>query len=145
MSWRLVLADGLLVGHALVVVFNVGMLPLIGLGGLRGWRFVRNVYLRATHLVLVGFVAVQALAGAVCPLTVWEDALRRRAGAEGCYARSFVTYWVERLLYCEAEAWVFVVAYLALLGATVAAWCWIKPQRPGRPRQPTSQAGRSAA
>ena len=38
----LVLADAILVVHGVIVLFNVGALPVIWLGHLRGWRFVRS-------------------------------------------------------------------------------------------------------
>lgn len=74
------LADALLALHVGVVVFVVGLRPLVLVGGARGWRWVRHRGLRLTHLGLMGFICAQALLGQLCPLTVWEQDLRRLAG-----------------------------------------------------------------
>ena len=41
---------------------------------------------------------------------------------------SFVAYWLQRLLYYDAPAWVFTLAY-TLFGAAVAAAWWTWPPR----------------
>lgn len=122
------LADLLLVAHVAVVLFIVGGLLLIALGGARGWPWVRLFWWRVLHLAAMGFVAVGAVVGWVCPLTVWEDALRRRAG-EAVYGTGFVQYWLERLLYHDWPGWVFTVLYLAVFGAILAAWRLVPPRR----------------
>ncbi len=92
-----VLADAILISHALIVLFNVVSLPLIWLGRFFRWRFVRNFYFRTVHLLLIGYIAVQALAGKNCPLTDWEDHLRVKAGSEAHYAGSFIAHWAARV------------------------------------------------
>jgi len=49
-----VLADAVLVLHGLIVLFNIGALPVIWIGYFRKWRFVRNPYFRWAHLLLLG-------------------------------------------------------------------------------------------
>ena len=123
-----VLADVILVLHACVVVFAGGGFVLIWVGGLLGWRWVRRRRFRIAHLALVGFVALQALLGVLCPLTALEGVLRQRAGESG-YSGSFVGYWVGRLLCHDWPAWVFSVLYVAVAGLTAAAWFVVRPQR----------------
>jgi polyferredoxin len=122
------LADLLLVAHVAVVVFIVGGLVAIAVGGALDWGWVRRFWWRVLHLAAMGFVAVGAVVGWVCPLTVWEDALRRRAG-EAEYGTGFVQYWMERLLYHDWPGWVFTVLYLAVFGAILAAWRLVPPRR----------------
>ena len=45
------------------------------------WPGVRAPLFRYTHLGVMLFVAAQTLAGKLCPLTIWEMALRERAGS----------------------------------------------------------------
>ena len=123
-----VLADLILVAHVAVVLFVVGGLSAIAIGGARGWGWVRQFWWRALHLTAMAFVAVGAVVGWVCPLTVWEDALRRRTG-ETEYGTGFVQYWLERLLYHDWPDWVFTVLYLAVFGAILAAWRLVPPRR----------------
>ncbi|HTL17912.1 MAG TPA: DUF2784 domain-containing protein, partial [Patescibacteria group bacterium] len=94
-----VLADLVLVAHALVVLFNVGCLPIIWVGYFRNWKFVRNLAFRATHLILIAFVAGEAILGFICPLTTWEDQLLAKSASGPRYERGFIAYWVHRLLF----------------------------------------------
>ena len=80
MNWAAALADLILFLHAGVIVFVVGGLILIAIGGARGWRWMRGLTFRLVHLATVVFIALQAWLGELCPLTVWEQWLRRRAG-----------------------------------------------------------------
>lgn len=58
------LADALLALHVGVVLFVVGLLPLVLAGGALGWRWVRQRGLRLTHLGLMLFIAAQVWLGA---------------------------------------------------------------------------------
>ena len=117
------MADAILVVHFLVVLFIVGGLLAVWLGAALGWRWVRNPWFRYLHLAAIAFVALEALLGVMCPLTVWEDALRGSARAE-----SFVGRWVRYFLFYDAPEWVFTVAYAAWAAATLAT-LWLVPPR----------------
>ena len=121
------LADALLALHVGVVVFVAGMLPLVLIGGALGWRWVRRRGLRLAHLVLIAFIAAQAWLGRLCPLTVWEQDLRRLAGQAG-HSESFVGHWLSRLLYWDVPWWVFVAAYTAFAVLVALAWRWVPPR-----------------
>jgi hypothetical protein len=73
------------------------------------------------------FIAAQAWLGQLCPLTVWEQNLRRLAG-ETVYRESFIEHWLSRLLYWEAPWWVFVAAYTGFAVLVAAAWRWVRPR-----------------
>jgi glucan phosphoethanolaminetransferase (alkaline phosphatase superfamily) len=122
-SW----ADVILVVHVAIVLFVVGMLPLILLGGRLGWDWVRRRWLRVLHLAAILVVAAQAWVGALCSLTVWEQDLRRHAG-QVAYDASFIEYWLSRLLYVEAPWPVFVAAYTLFALMVLAAWWWVPPR-----------------
>jgi hypothetical protein len=125
------LADALLALHVGIVLFVVGLLPLVLLGGALGWRWVRHFGLRITHLGLMVFIAAQAWLGQLCPLTVWEQDLRRAAGQDS-YRESFIAHWLSKLLYWEAPWWVFVAAYTAFAAGVALAWWWVRPERCAR-------------
>ena len=122
------LADALLVVHFLIAAFIVGGLPMTWLGALRHWRWVRNSWFRYAHLGAIAFVALEALLGVACPLTVWEDLLRG-----GLQPQSFVGRWVYAMLYYRAPEWVFTAAYLAWAAATLVTLRRV-PVRRGRAR-----------
>jgi hypothetical protein len=117
-------ADLILIAHCAFVLFVVGGLPAIWIGAARGWRWVRNFRFRAAHLAAICFVALEALLGMACPLTVWEDALRETLAETG-----FVARWLHRLLYYSFPDWVFTCAYLLFAVVVATTWWRVPPQR----------------
>jgi hypothetical protein len=120
------LADGVLALHALLVLFNVGALPVIWVGRFRGWAFVRNFYFRSVHLLLIGVVAAESVFGIWCPLTTWEQALR----SEPLRQHSFIAHWLHQLLFYDLPAWTFTVAYLLFFVLVTATFYFMRPQFP---------------
>jgi hypothetical protein len=121
------LADLVLVVHFGIAGFILGGLLLVWAGAALGWRWIRNPWFRYLHLGAIAFVALEALLGIACPLTVWEDLLRGHLRAE-----SFVGRWVQRLLYYEAPEWVFTLAYIAWTLATLATLRLVPTRRAGQ-------------
>jgi hypothetical protein len=121
------LADALLALHVGIVAFVVLGTLLILLGGWRGWPWVRNSWFRVVHLGLMAFIALQAWLGRLCPLTLWEQALRKRAG-QATYGESFMQHWLSRLIFFDAPWWSFVAAYTAFAALVVACWWWVRPR-----------------
>ena len=127
----LLLADVLLVLHGLIVLFNVGTLPVVWLGHFRRWKFVRNFSFRLVHLLLIGFIAGESVLGAICPLTNWEDALRTKAGVDPRYERGYLAHWLHRLLFYDLDQKVFAAGYGLFFALVVFTWVWVKPRPPG--------------
>ncbi len=122
------LADLIGAVHALFVLFVVVGQALIMAGWARGWAWTRRLVFRATHLAAIAFVVVQAWLGRYCPLSIWENELRERAGAEG-HGSGFIAYWLERFLYWSFPQWVFVAIY-SLFGLLVLlAFIYYPPRR----------------
>ncbi len=132
------LADAVLVLHVGVVAFVVLGTLAIALGGCCRWQWARGLRWRLAHVALMGVVALQAWLGALCPLTVWEQALRRRAG-EAAHAGSFIEHWLSRLIFFEAPWWVFVAAYSAFAALVALLWFVVPPRRGARPLAKRSQ------
>ncbi len=128
------LADLILVVHFAFVAFVVGGLALTWLGAMLHWRWVRRFWFRVAHLAAIVFVAGEALTGMMCPLTVWEDALRGRESETGFLAR-----WVHWVMFYNFPGWVFTLAYV-LFALVVGLTFWLAPPDPrkasGRPRAP---------
>jgi hypothetical protein len=131
---RALLADTILVVHFGFVLFVVGGFALIVAGGFAGWAWVRNRSFRLAHVAAILFVAAESVAGIACPLTVWEDVLRRAESG----GPSFVGRWVGRLLYYDFPEWVFAVAYVLFAAAVLAAWRVVPPS----PRRPSARGAR---
>ncbi len=117
------LADLVLVVHAAFVLFVVGGLIAIWIGIALDKRFAFDPWLRGAHLGAIAFVVVESLAGYLCPLTAWEDALRGTVNEQG-----FIQRWVHAALFWSAPAWVFSAIYVAF-GALVAWTWWRYPPR----------------
>jgi len=131
-----VLADAILVFHFAFVLFVLGGFALILCGGALRWSWVRNRAFRSAHLGAIVLVAAESLAGIACPLTVWEDALRR-AGPQNA---GFAGRWIGRLLYYDFPQWAFAAAYAAFALAVALAWHFIPPLTAGRRRRPAIDA-----
>ena len=122
------LADCIVVVHVAYVGFVlVGLLAIL-VGGLLGWNWVRNPWFRSLHLLAIGIVTLEAIWGIECPLTTWEQALRRQAGQQA-YAESFVAHWLWRLIFFEAPWWAFVAAYSVFAALVIGCWWWVPPRR----------------
>jgi hypothetical protein len=121
-----VLATAILVAHVAFVAFVVCGFLLIVAGLLLRWSWIHNLYFRIAHLAAVGCVVAQAWLGQICPLTVWENELRRRAGQSG-YSKTFVEHWLHEFLFYEAEPWVFTAIYTCFGVLVVVAWFLGKP------------------
>ena len=122
----LLAADAVLLLHVLFVVFVVVGLLLVIAGRLLSWDWVRNWWFRVIHLGAIGIVVLQAWLGVICPLTRLEMYLRDKAG-DTTYAGSFVSHWLEAILYYRAPAWVFAVAYTLFAIVVVMSWVWVRP------------------
>ena len=134
-------ADLLLVAHVLVAAFIVFGLLLVFIGRFRRWQWVLNPWFRVLHLLTIGFVALQAWIGTICPLTTWEMTLRQKAG-EAFYQGSFVAYWLHELLYWHAPPWVFIAAYSGFGTLTLLSWFWARPRPFGTGRTRASRSPR---
>lgn len=124
----LALSDIVLVMHAAYVMFVVGGQLLIVAGWVRGWMWTQRFVFRLLHLMAIGFVMLEAWIGAVCPLTVLENALRSKSGVTA-YERSFISHWLERLIFFSAPEWIFTLVYTSFTIIVVLTWLAYPPRR----------------
>lgn len=124
----LLLADAILVVHVLFVCFVVFGLVAVYLDYFLNWLWVRNLSFRLLHLLAIGIVVLQSWLGVICPLTIWEMALRKEAGA-GTYAGSFIQHWLHQLLFYTAPDWVFTLLYSAFGLLVLVSWFLVRPKR----------------
>lgn len=129
------LADAIMVIHFLFIAFVLGGQACIVVGNFRNWHWVHNLVFRACHLLSIVIVVAQAWASQLCPLTHWESALRETAG-EHPYAETFVQHWVGRLIYYDAPAWLFTLAYTMFGALVLFSWFWVRPEKRA-PNKPT--------
>jgi hypothetical protein len=122
---RIALAELVLAIHVGVILFNIFGLVATPIGAWLGRRFVHVFWWRALHLAAMIAVAVQAVFGQACFLTLWQAALDTDAGAP----QPLIFKWVNGLIYWPLPLWVFAVFYLVLLAYTLALWRLVPPRR----------------
>ncbi len=122
------LADAVLWFHVIVVLFNVFGLVVVPIGAWRGWGFVRVFWWRALHLAMLAVVAIQAVFGRACFLTLWQSDLVQQAGKAGSNA-PLLQRWVTQLIFWPVPLWFFVILYLAVWAYALALWWLVPPRR----------------
>ncbi len=140
MRWARLIADFIVVLHAAFFLFVVLGLVVILLGIAFRWDWVRNIWFRSLHLAAIGFVVLEALVGMTCPLTRWENQLRKQGGQEG-YPGDFIGYWAHRLIFFDAEPWVFTASYITFGLAVLAAFILAPPRWRVRPKRESMTTG----
>ena len=106
MVYRL-LADAVMLAHFAFLVF-------LALGGFLAWRY-RWVFV--PHAAAVGW-AMLSIAGAQCPLTAWEDGLRRLGGEQGL-PRGFIDTYLTGVVYPADD---LLAAQLLVALPAAASW-----------------------
>jgi hypothetical protein len=108
------LADLVMVVHLGFVIFVVAGALLVV------WR-PRAAWL---HLPCALYGAAIELFGWVCPLTPWEQSLRRAAGQAG-YVGGFSEHYVGRILYPGNWGDIHVMLGVGVLALNVALYGWL--------------------
>jgi hypothetical protein len=122
------LADALVAAHLAFILFALagGLLALHR----RAWAVL--------HLPAVAWAAYAELTGTTCPLTPWENALRRAAGAAG-YGGGFVEHYIIPLLYPQAltaRGQAGLGFFLLAVNVAVYVLVWRARRRARSPRRP---------
>lgn len=125
------LADIIAVIHLGYVVFVILGFILIVVGIFFKWKWIRNLWFRIIHLVAIAGVAVEAILGVNCPLTVLEFSLRYGVSPAGRRV-SFVGELIDSILYYDAPAWVFAVIYVGFALLVAITFIMAPPTRRGR-------------
>ncbi len=119
----------ILILHLGIIVFNIGGLILIPWGGVRGWPWVRNFWLRLAHLAALTVVAIQALLGRACFLTIWQVELSARGETAG-RTPPLIAHWISQLIFWSVPLWVFTLIYVLVWCYTAALWWRFPPRSP---------------
>lgn len=113
MLWRTA-ADALVLVHLAFILFVLG-------GGLLLLRWPRLAWL---HLPAVAWGTLVELFHLACPLTPWENQLRRAAGQAG-YDGGFVEHYLIPLIYpsaLTAQLQLWLAVLVVLVNAAVYGW-----------------------
>jgi hypothetical protein len=118
------LADLIVAVHVAYVAFVVLGQLAIWVGLLCHWHWVRNVWFRCIHLLMIVIVGVEAALDITCPLTSREANLRRLAGQE-VQGESFLGRLLHNLIFVDLPSGVIATLHiffaLLVLGTFVLA------------------------
>ena len=110
----------------LVLVLHLGFIVFVVLGGALA---LRNKWIAYLHIPAAVWGAFVEISGQICPLTTWENSLRRSAGQTG-YAESFIEHYVVPVIYPVgltrslqfAIAGIVVVVNIVIYGWLLYRW-----------------------
>jgi hypothetical protein len=125
------LADLMVAIHVGYVGYVVVGQLVIWLGWAFGRQFVRNFWFRATHLLAIGIVAYEELMDIRCPLSVWEEYFRHKAGQDFS-GQTFLGRLLHSLLFYEFEKSTFTAIYYTTLAVVLLTLVFCRPRWPFR-------------
>lgn len=122
------LADAVVLLHVLYVAYVVlGQAVIVAAGTFRT-HWGRNPWFRWSHLLAILIVAMEELAGWRCPLTVWEEQLRRLAGQQ-FHGETFMAWLSHQLIF--AKRWqpeTFTAVHVAFAAIVVQGFLMYPPR-----------------
>jgi hypothetical protein len=111
------IADIILMFHFAIVLFITSGFFLIPIGYKLSWVWVKNLKLRISHCGMMIFVTLETLFGITCPMTLMENSLR---GIND--STSFISYWINQIIYWNFPSQFFIILYCVVLGWTFLLW-----------------------
>jgi hypothetical protein len=122
------LADIIALIHLGYIMFVILGFALIVAGVIFRWQWIRNPWFRILHLAAIVAVAMEAILGLHCPLTVLEFRLRysTRAVQE---KTSFIGNFIDSILFYEAPGWLFTAVYAAFAMLVLITFIMAPPKR----------------
>ena len=127
-------ADLIVAIHIAYVIYVVGGLMAILIGGWRGRKWIRNPWFRVTHLLAILIVVVEIFLKLNCPLTTWENQARA-AAQQPVDGSAFMDRLLSFILVGTAPGWVIDCLYYLFAVAIVAAFFVLPPRWKTRRRE----------
>lgn len=116
----------------LILVFHFGFILFALIGGFLVIRWRKVIF---AHLPTVAWGIYIEVSGGICPLTPWENRLRRQAGDAG-YEGGFIEHYITSIIYPDGltHSMQLMLAGI-LLGTNVVAYAlvWRSHRRRSRP------------
>ena len=111
------LADTILILHLAYILF-------IPLGGFLAWRWR---WLVGPHLAAIAVGLISITLTFDCPLTTWEQSLRRRGG-QRAYTDGFVDHYLTGRVYPHGYAWTVQLLFGLCIVVSYAVLIWRRRQ-----------------
>jgi len=130
--YNLLLADIIAIIHLGYVIFVIPGFVFIVAGIIFRWRWIRNPWFRIPHLAAIVAVAMEAILGLHCPLTVLEFSLRYPTGPFQ-ERTSFIGRLIDSILFYDVPAWLFTAVYTGFAMLVAVTFIMAPPKRKGLP------------
>jgi hypothetical protein len=88
-----ILSDVVSIVHFAWILFIILAFPIA--------LIYRLKFLRIFHTAALIFTIIMQATGTLCPLTIFEEHLRRRGSSDFTYGGSFIVSWLRKLIYIE--------------------------------------------
>ncbi len=119
----------------LMVVVHFGWICFMLLGfalTVRAFRkpaFFDRWLFRTIHLAGIFFVAILEIFGKYCPLTLWENALRRHYDPSHEYPGSFIAQYILKLIYPDVDLAVIIIPTILIALFTIVVFILRPPEK----------------
>jgi hypothetical protein len=130
--------------HFVVVLFVVSLPFLVLVGSRRDWAWVRNPWLRYSHLAILAYVLINALRGEWCFLTTWESRLRESAG-QSVEQASFIGRLLHRIVFIDVDLVYINAATMIFSCFVLVSLIAVKPGRGARSKEFSPGADQSTS
>jgi hypothetical protein len=137
------MADIIAIIHLGYVIFVILGFVFIVAGIMFKWRWIQNPWFRVLHLAAIIAVAMEAIVGVNCPLTVLEFRLRHPTGPFQ-EKTSFIGSLIGSILFYDAPGWLFTAVYCGFAVAVLITFIMAPPARKDRSHSNHGLSGTSA-
>jgi len=124
----LLAADGILLIHLIFVAFVLLGFVFIWIGHIVKWKLATNAKFRICHVLAMGIVLCESMAGRMCPLTEWENDLRVKGGEGQLYETSFIKEWIHKIMFFDLSEQLFMLIYILFFVLILLTFWMIPPE-----------------
>jgi len=127
MNWQF-LADTILILHVIFILFVIlGFIFTI-------FCFFKKTlfnmfFFRTVHLVSILYVAILEVLEKFCPLTILEDILYQKHTSHQKYSDSFISHYIEKLVYPDVSPEILISITVAIALFTILVYIFRPPEK----------------
>ena len=120
----MILSEIVLLLHFSIFLFMILSFILIPYGYYQNWEWVKNIYFRSIHLILMGIILIETILGFMCPLTILENFLRADKKIDNIFSKI-----IHQIMYWDFTNYQFIILYLLSLSYIIFLWFSFRPSQ----------------
>ena len=121
---NMILSEIVLLLHFSIFLFMILSFILIPYGYFQKWEWVKNIYFRSIHLILMGIILIETILGFMCPLTILENFLRADKKIDNIFSKI-----IHQIMYWDFTNYQFIILYLLSLSYFIFLWFYFRPSQ----------------